>query len=91
MMRIMISIMRAKRAKIFTAGPTQGARLSEELRSPGSAVLVHRRGNAVVLGPESWPDDYVESFAGIADDFVRPPQGRLTAKKSRDEVPAFRT
>jgi virulence-associated protein VagC len=41
-------------------------------------VLVHREGDAVVLEPaEEWPEGYVESFAGVPDDFTRPPQGRV--------------
>jgi hypothetical protein len=27
--------------------------------------------------PQSWPEGYVDSFAGIPEDFVRPPQGEV--------------
>jgi len=32
----------------------------------------------VVVEPDNeWPVGYVESFAGIPDDFTRPPQGKV--------------
>lgn len=68
---------RAKRAKVFWTGRSQAVRLPKEFRFAGDTVLVRREGKRVVLEPaDEWPEDYVESFAGVPGDFVRPPQGR---------------
>jgi hypothetical protein len=46
-------------------------------------VLVHRQGRAVVMTPaHEWPQGYAESFAGVADDFRRPPQGEAEKRTS---------
>ena len=67
-----------KQARVFWTGRSQAVRLPREFRFEGDTVLVHREGKAVILEPAAeWPDGYVESFAGIPDDFTRPPQGRL--------------
>jgi virulence-associated protein VagC len=51
-------------------------RLPKEFRFEPDTVLVHREGYAVIVEPaDEWPAGYVESFAGIPDDFTRPPQG----------------
>jgi len=71
----MICIMLTKRAKVFRTGRSQAVRLPKEFRFQGDTVLVRRKGTAVILEPDGWPDGYVESFAGISDDFARPPQG----------------
>jgi antitoxin VapB len=69
---------RKKVAKLFWTGRSQAVRLPQEFRFDGDAVLVHREGQAVILEPSnSWPDDYVESFKGVADDFQRPVQNKL--------------
>ena len=77
----MISIMLTKRAKVFWTGRSQAVRLPKEFRFKGDTVLVRRKGNAVILEPDRWPDGYVESFAGISDDFARPPQGELEKRE----------
>ena len=46
-------------------------------------VLVHREGQAVVVEPvDEWPEGYVESFAGVPDDFTRPSQGEADKRTS---------
>ncbi|MFA5505708.1 MAG: type II toxin-antitoxin system VapB family antitoxin [Vulcanimicrobiota bacterium] len=68
--------MGGKRAKIFWTGRSQAVRLPKEFRFQGDTVLVRREGDAVILEPvDSWPSGYLESFAGIPDDFERPSQG----------------
>jgi antitoxin VapB len=65
----------ATRAKVFWTGRSQAVRLPQEFRFDTDTVLVHREGRAVVLEPvHEWPEQYVESFAGIPEDFSRPPQ-----------------
>jgi virulence-associated protein VagC len=40
-------------------------------------VLIRREGDAIVLEPvDQWPQGYVDSFAGVPDDFARPQQGK---------------
>jgi len=74
-----------KKASIFWTGRSQAVRLPKEFRFPGDTVLAHREGNAVILEPsQEWPDSYVESFAGVPDDFARPTQG--TSEKRRKLV-----
>jgi antitoxin VapB len=68
--------MSIKRAKVFQTGRSQAVRLPKEFRFEGDTVLIRREGPAVVLEPDGWPEGYALSFAGIADDFERPPQGR---------------
>jgi antitoxin VapB len=68
--------MKRKTASVFWTGGSQAVRLPKEFRVKGDCVLVRREGDAIVLEPvHEWPDDYVESFAGVPDDFSRPPQG----------------
>ena len=68
--------MKAKRAKVFWTGRSQAVRLPKEFRFDSDAVRVRREGEAVVLEPvDEWPEGYVESFAGVPDDFARPQQG----------------
>ena len=68
--------MKPKTASVFWTGRSQAVRLPKEFRFNGNSVLVRREGNAVILEPaQDWPEDYVESFAGVPDDFGRPPQG----------------
>lgn len=74
----------AKRAKIFWTGRSQAVRLPKEFRFETDTVYVYRAGQSVVLEPaDVWPDGYVESFAGIPDDFERPPQGTF---EEREEI-----
>ena len=66
----------SKRAKVFWTGRSQAIRLPKEYRFKGDSVLVRRQGSAVILEPaDDWPEHYVESFAGLPDDFKRPSQG----------------
>ena len=68
--------MKAQRAKVFWTGRSQAVRLPKEFRFEGDTVFVRREGDAVILEPaDEWPEDYVESFAGVPDDLTRPPQG----------------
>jgi len=68
--------MKPKTASVFWTGRSQAVRLPKEFRFKGDVVLVRREGNAVILEPaQDWPEGYVESFAGVPDDFDRPPQG----------------
>jgi len=65
-----------KTASIFWTGRSQAVRLPKEFRFTGDTVLVRREGNSVILEPsDAWPEGYVESFAGVPEDFARPPQG----------------
>jgi len=57
-------------------------RLPKEFRFEGDTVLVRREGNSVILEPaQGWPEGYVESFAGVSDDFERPPQGKVEKRR----------
>jgi antitoxin VapB len=69
-------------ARVFKTGRSQAVRLPKEFRFDGDTVLVHREGNTVVLEPSNeWPDNYAESFAGVPDDFERPAQGNVDARR----------
>jgi antitoxin VapB len=77
--------MKAKRARVFWTGRSQAVRLPKEFRfeTETDTVLVHREGHAVVIEPANdWPVGYVESFAGVPDDFTRPPQGNVEKRTS---------
>ena len=67
--------MAIKRAKIFKTGRSQAVRLPKEFRFDGDTVIIRHEGSAVILEPDGWPDGYVDSFAGIPDDFERAAQG----------------
>jgi antitoxin VapB len=68
--------MKMTRAKVFWTGRSQAIRPTKEFRFKTDTVLVHREGSAVVVEPaDEWPEGYVESFAGVPEDFTRPPQG----------------
>lgn len=69
-----------KHAKVFWTGRSQAVRLPKEFRFDEEVVSVRREGNSIVLEPlDVWPDDYADSFAGVAEDFERPEQGDLPA------------
>ena len=71
-----------KTASVFWTGRSQAVRLPKEFRFDGDTVLVRREGNAVILEPsQEWPEDYVESFTGVPEDFVRPPQGTVEKRR----------
>ncbi len=75
--------MKAKKAKVFWTGRSQAIRLPKEFRFETDTVLVRRQGRAVVVEPAyEWPEGYVESFAGVPDDFARPPQGEVEERNS---------
>lgn len=68
--------MKPKKARVFWTGRSQAIRLPKEFRFETDVVLVHRDGQAIIVKPvHEWPDGYVESFAGVPDDFMSPPQG----------------
>jgi len=72
----------AKRAKVFWTGRSQAVRLPKEFRFASDTVLVRREGDAVILEPANeWPEGYVASFAGIGEDFARPPQGKTDRRE----------
>lgn len=65
--------MSGKRAKVFWSGRSQAVRLPKEFRFDTDTVLVRRDGDSLILEPaDAWPEGYVESFAGIPKNFVRP-------------------
>lgn len=71
-----------KIASVFWTGRSQAVRLPKEFRFDSDKVLVHREGSAVVLEPvREWPEDYVESFSGVPDDFERPHQGEVEKRR----------
>jgi antitoxin VapB len=75
--------MKTKKARVFWTGRSQAIRLPREFRFETDTVLVHREGRAVVVEPaDEWPEGYVESFAGVPDDFTRPSQGRAEERTS---------
>jgi antitoxin VapB len=79
----MITIMKAKKARVFWTGRSQAVSLPKEFRFETDTVLVRREGQAVVLEPAfEWPERWVESFAGVPDDFVRPAQGDVEKRSS---------
>jgi len=68
--------MNGKKAKVFWTGRSQAVRLPKEFRVESDTVLVRREGASIILEPaHEWPEGYVESFAGIPEDFARPSQG----------------
>jgi antitoxin VapB len=71
-----------KKASLFWTGRSQAVRLPKEFRFEGDSVLVRREGERVILEPDrGWPEGYFESFGDVPDDFVRPPQGKLTKRR----------
>jgi len=75
--------MKGKKAKVFWTGRSQAIRLPKEFRFQTDTVLVRRQGQAVVIEPaHEWPDGYVESFAGLPEDFTRPAQGKVEERIS---------
>jgi len=75
--------MKSKKAKVFWTGRSQAIRLPKEFRFKTDTVLVLRQGRAVVVEPaHEWPEGYVESFAGLPEDFTRPAQGPLEKRIS---------
>lgn len=74
--------MKSKPAKVFWTGRSQAVRLPKEFRVESDTVLVRREGNAIVLEPaDAWPQGYAQSFAGVPDDFARPPQGEADRRE----------
>lgn len=69
-------------ARIFSTGRSQAVRLPKEFRFDTDTVLIHREGTSVILEPaREWPEGYIESFAGVPDDFERPPQGTVEKRR----------
>lgn len=69
-------------ARVFKNGRSQAVRLPKEFRFETDTVLVHREGSSVILEPvRAWPEGYVESFAGVPDDFERPAQGHVEKRR----------
>jgi hypothetical protein len=59
---------------------SQAARRHKESDSGGEIAPVQSEGTDA----QGWPDGYVESFTGISEDFVRPPQGELEKRQKID-------
>ena len=75
--------MKRKTASVFWTARSQAVRLPKEFRFEGDTVLVRREGNAVILEPaQVWPEDYVQSFAGVPENFERPAQGDLRSDRT---------
>jgi len=71
-----------KTARLFWTDRSQAIRLPKEFRFEGDSVFVRKEGNTVVIEPNNgWPEGYFESLGDVSDDFVRPPQGKLTRRK----------
>ena len=69
-------------ARVFMTGRSQAVRLPKEFRFDSDTVLVHREGKAVILEPvHEWPAGYLESFAGVGEDFERPAQGTVDKRR----------
>jgi antitoxin VapB len=69
-------------ARVFRTGRSQAVRLPKEFRFDSDTVLIHREGSSVILEPvRDWPAGYVDSFAGIPDDFERPAQGDIETRR----------
>jgi antitoxin VapB len=69
-------------ARVFKTGRSQAVRLPKEFRFDSDTVLVHREGSAVVLeSAREWPAEWIESFAGVPDDFERPDQGTVDKRR----------
>lgn len=74
-----------KTASVFWTGRSQAVRLPKEFRFDTDTVLVRREGNSVILEPlREWPEGYADSFAGVPDDFERPPQGEVEKRRKVD-------
>lgn len=70
------------RAKIFWTGRSQAVRLPKQFRFASETVLIRRENHLVILEPDDeWPEGYVESFAGVPDDFARPSQGETDRRR----------
>ena len=82
MVYIMGDAMNSKRAKVFWTGRSQAVRLPKEFRVAGDTVLVRREGSALILEPaDEWPEGYLDSFAGMPEDFARPAQGETDTRE----------
>jgi hypothetical protein len=44
----------------------------------------HHVADAAAVDANGWPKGYVDSFTGVPEDFVRPPQGELTERAQFD-------
>lgn len=72
----------ATKAKVFWTGRSQAVRLPKEFRFQTDTVSVRREGSAIILEPANdWPEGWVESFAGVPDDFRRPDQGSVEKRE----------
>lgn len=68
--------MHKTRAKVFWTGRSQAIRIPKQFRVQGNEVTIRRMGNTLVIEPlDEWPEGYVESFRGLAEDLERFPQG----------------
>jgi virulence-associated protein VagC len=73
------AFMKPKSAGVFRTIRSRTARLTKELRSNGDNVVEE---NVMILEPAlNWPDGYVNSFAGVPDDFSRAAQGAIEKRE----------
>jgi len=74
--------MTVARARVFWTGRSQAVRLPKAFRVEAESVLIRREGNAIILEPvDSWPEGYVESFAGVPADLRRHSQRKHQARE----------
>lgn len=65
-------------AKVFMSGRSQAVRLPKAFRFQTKTVLVHRKGNALILeAVDTWPEGYFASMGTLPSDVRRPAQGKL--------------
>lgn len=63
-------------------GRSQAVRLPKKFHFDTETALIHREGNSVIREPaREWPEPYVDSFAGIPDDFERPSQDTVEERR----------
>ena len=68
---IMARLSKRKTARVSVHRQKPSGTAAKRFRFDSDTVLVHREGKAVILEPaHEWPDGYVESFAGVSDDFA---------------------
>jgi antitoxin VapB len=67
--------MEKHRAKVFQNGGSQAVRLPKDCRFDQSEVLVHRKGNVVILEPcDEWSEEFRNCLGAWTDDIPRPKQ-----------------
>ena len=70
-------MMRPKRANLTSRDMASNT----NRRAPVKRTRIRRQAN-VLAQVQKWPEGYVESFAGVPDDFCRPAQGKAGKRSS---------